>query len=464
MLTKLEKRQCAINELVETEIRYLKSLSLLHSLLLEPLIPFIMENDPDTGKILEDMDKDLVGIISVSDFLLLELGICEAMSKDQIAQVKEGYEDPEQKVLHHDLFIRVAETTTIDKVILALQGLSPFFRKYTAYMDSHWALMDFFSKFVKNKSAAEYQKLQELEANPFLEHQNLQGMLIKPVQRIPRYSLVVAEMLKRTEENDPYHQPLTTLLASIDSVATDVNDKLNDMERRRELIDLARKLSGSHTEIFVPHRRLLKTGPCQKSNRRSKLQPRKLILFSDELWYTTETFVFKRRSPLIYMEIVEDQVNVADHGFTIRTPEKTFTLYFEDAIDCVDWRNSITAAINEVKRKSTLRYTPDMAATWIPDDRTSDCMGCGVTFTFFNRRHHCRVCGRIYCSKCTPHRIVISSLSAEPARTCRWCYSEHIGERSITPPVWKDRQEGTVTMDNPLRTISPPAIRNSQHL
>lgn len=34
-----------------------------------------------------------------------------------------------------------------------------------------------------------------------------------------------------------------------------------------------------------------------------------------------------------------------------------------------------------------------MAPKWIHDHETSMCMKCGMTFTFFVRRHHCRGCG-----------------------------------------------------------------------
>lgn len=44
---------------------------------------------------------------------------------------------------------------------------------------------------------------------------------------------------------------------------------------------------------------------------------------------------------------------------------------------------------------------------WQPDLATSDCSICGTAFTFLNRRHHCRRCGRLVCATCSPHRITI---------------------------------------------------------
>lgn len=44
---------------------------------------------------------------------------------------------------------------------------------------------------------------------------------------------------------------------------------------------------------------------------------------------------------------------------------------------------------------------------WQPDDELSACSICGHAFTFLNRRHHCRRCGRLVCGPCSPHRITI---------------------------------------------------------
>ncbi|KAF2110986.1 FYVE zinc finger-domain-containing protein [Lophiotrema nucula] len=44
---------------------------------------------------------------------------------------------------------------------------------------------------------------------------------------------------------------------------------------------------------------------------------------------------------------------------------------------------------------------------WQPDAEVTSCPVCGSQFTFFHRKHHCRKCGRVVCSGCSPHRITI---------------------------------------------------------
>jgi hypothetical protein len=45
---------------------------------------------------------------------------------------------------------------------------------------------------------------------------------------------------------------------------------------------------------------------------------------------------------------------------------------------------------------------------WMPDRSCRMCYDCDSQFTIFNRRHHCRMCGRVFCGKCTLNTISAS--------------------------------------------------------
>ena len=36
----------------------------------------------------------------------------------------------------------------------------------------------------------------------------------------------------------------------------------------------------------------------------------------------------------------------------------------------------------------------------MPDEHCHQCYDCGDRFTTFRRRHHCRICGHIFCKRC----------------------------------------------------------------
>lgn len=39
--------------------------------------------------------------------------------------------------------------------------------------------------------------------------------------------------------------------------------------------------------------------------------------------------------------------------------------------------------------------------SWQPDSESDSCTLCGDLFTFFNRKHHCRKCGKLVCGACS---------------------------------------------------------------
>ncbi|XP_012287062.1 WD repeat and FYVE domain-containing protein 3 isoform X1 [Orussus abietinus] len=65
-----------------------------------------------------------------------------------------------------------------------------------------------------------------------------------------------------------------------------------------------------------------------------------------------------------------------------------------------------------------------VADHWLKDEGADSCVGCGVRFNLYERRHHCRNCGQVFCSKCSRFESKISRLGIlKPVRVCQGCYS-----------------------------------------
>ena len=73
---------------------------------------------------------------------------------------------------------------------------------------------------------------------------------------------------------------------------------------------------------------------------------------------------------------------------------------------------------------------------WIQDKKVDKCYECNISFSFLTRKHHCRLCGRIFCYDCCNqfcevpeilHTITNQSLwffESETQRTCNKCFTE----------------------------------------
>ena len=49
---------------------------------------------------------------------------------------------------------------------------------------------------------------------------------------------------------------------------------------------------------------------------------------------------------------------------------------------------------------------------WMPDKLCKQCYSCDVPFSVFRRRHHCRICGQVFCSTCSAYFVEIGSTNA----------------------------------------------------
>ncbi|KAG2498194.1 hypothetical protein HYH03_003948 [Edaphochlamys debaryana] len=63
---------------------------------------------------------------------------------------------------------------------------------------------------------------------------------------------------------------------------------------------------------------------------------------------------------------------------------------------------------------------------WLPDSHASECLSCHMPFRPFTRlRHHCRLCGKIFCSACCHKRALLPPKYGvrTPQRVCELCSS-----------------------------------------
>ncbi|XP_034530705.1 zinc finger FYVE domain-containing protein 26 [Notolabrus celidotus] len=80
------------------------------------------------------------------------------------------------------------------------------------------------------------------------------------------------------------------------------------------------------------------------------------------------------------------------------------------------------------KRRSSAKFQPPdqppARKDWVPDTKQHVCMVCKrERFTMFNRRHHCRRCGRLVCHACSENKMPVEGCPGEEVRVCNQCYA-----------------------------------------
>ncbi|KAF8213360.1 hypothetical protein K438DRAFT_1565458 [Mycena galopus ATCC 62051] len=104
--------------------------------------------------------------------------------------------------------------------------------------------------------------LKRCRISPRHSQLNLEGYLLLPVQRIPRYRLLLEELLRATPPTYEYmDDPLDRSLAEISLLANNMNEGKRESESRRKLVQWQSRIRGKFPSPLVqPHRRLIMDG------------------------------------------------------------------------------------------------------------------------------------------------------------------------------------------------------------
>uniref|UniRef100_A0A672V8Q9 Zinc finger FYVE domain-containing protein 26 n=1 Tax=Strigops habroptila TaxID=2489341 RepID=A0A672V8Q9_STRHB len=96
---------------------------------------------------------------------------------------------------------------------------------------------------------------------------------------------------------------------------------------------------------------------------------------------------------------------------------------------------------------------PPPKQQWIPDDTETICMVCKTErFTMFNRRHHCRRCGRLVCSSCSTKKMAVEACRENLSRVCDQCYSYYNREHLPAEPTKTSNNDYSTVVRIPKAT------------
>nr|XP_020040641.1 T-lymphoma invasion and metastasis-inducing protein 2 [Castor canadensis] len=272
-LSDADRLRKVIQELVDTEKSYVKDLSCLFELYLEPLQneTFLTQDEMESlfGSLPEMLEFQKVfletledGISASSDFNILET--------------------PSQ----------------FRKLLFSLGGsflyYADHFKLYSGFCANHIKVQKVLERAKTDKAFKAF-----LDArNPTKQHSStLESYLIKPVQRVLKYPLLLKELVSLTDHESEEHYHLTEALKAMEKVASHINEMQKIYEDYGTVFDqLVAEQSGTEKEVTE-----LSMGELLMHSTVSWLNPF-LSLGKARKDLELTVFVFKRAVILVYKE------------------------------------------------------------------------------------------------------------------------------------------------------------------
>merc|ERR550532_3445541 len=127
--------------------------------------------------------------------------------------------------------------------------------------------------------------VESFEQSPKCGMLKVKHHMLKPIQRIPQYRLLLQDYKKQLDEESPDYKDTLTALTIVSDVAEHANDSMKYGETLTKFLEIQNSLIGQF-EVIKPGRNLIKEGVLNKMSRK-EVQPRKLYLFNDVLLYCT---------------------------------------------------------------------------------------------------------------------------------------------------------------------------------
>eukprot|EP01090_Pellita_catalonica_P015405 TRINITY_DN4177_c0_g1_i1.p1 TRINITY_DN4177_c0_g1~~TRINITY_DN4177_c0_g1_i1.p1 ORF type:complete len:1133 (+),score=222.54 TRINITY_DN4177_c0_g1_i1:341-3400(+) len=406
------RRQMIVNEILSTEKSYLFSLEFAITNYMIPL------------KIKSQAKDDVVK----SEHIPIIFGNIDEVYKTNLLLLTKL-----EKLISTDFDL---DHTCIGPAFLEIV---PKFEVYMTYVSSHKDSILTVNKYVDKVAFLEFSE--EVKKKPNGSQLDLPALLITPVQRIPRYRLLLADLLKRTEPTHPDYENLAKALALVSDLAMRVNKEMEKEENYVKICMIQKSLIGGCPALLTATRLYVREGSLVKICRKVP-KKRWFWLFNDSLLYgsvvvtqskkTTkhkteggiQLYTFHRLIPFdrgCKVSSINDTVAIKN-AFQFMSNDKSFTVFARTYAEKLSWIADINAQLERLRKASKGEDNDGAAPVWVPDKDTSKCQMCNTTFNMIKRRHHCRNCGKVVCGACSSKKRRVAKLKEKEKRVCNFCY------------------------------------------
>uniref|UniRef100_A0A8C5U3B6 FYVE, RhoGEF and PH domain containing 2 n=1 Tax=Malurus cyaneus samueli TaxID=2593467 RepID=A0A8C5U3B6_9PASS len=324
-----------------------------------------------------------------------------------------------------------------------IQKLAPFLKMYGEYVKNFDKAVELITAW-SEKSPPFQELIADIQvcANLTLQHH-----MLEPVQRIPRYELLLKDYVRKLPPQSPDRSDAEKALEMIFMVAKHSNAAIAEMERLQNLWVVYQRL-GLEDDIVDPSNELIKEGPIQKiSTRNNSTSEKYLFLFNNMLLYCVPKVIQVGAEFQVHLRIDVEGMKVRElkdtefpHTFLVSGKKRSLELQppvplqpclplqaFQDAIDRKEKRSeTFKTAVHGLETDTPALKTEELglrAPQWVRDNLVTMCMRCKEPFNAITRRrHHCRACGYVVCARCSDYKAELQYDGNRPNRVCQECY------------------------------------------
>ncbi|XP_060931073.1 faciogenital dysplasia [Limanda limanda] len=344
-----------------------------------------------------------------------------------------------------------------------LQKLAPFMKMYGEYVKNFDRAMDLVNTWTQRSSQFK-SVVQNIQKQDVCGNLTLQHHMLEPVQRIPRYELLLKDYLKKLPDDALDRKDAEKAVELISTAANHSNAAIRKMEKMNKLLEVYERLGGEE-DIVNPANELIKEGHIKKmSAKNGTAQDRYLYLFNNMVLYCVpklrlmgQKFSVRERIDIAGMEVQENMKQNLPHTFAIIGKQRSLELQARTAEEKEDWIQVILATIERHKQNSETfnkafnssfsredDHLPDSPGPWCNQSMDSDserlherkssrkkdkekqtCKGCNESFNFTKRKHHCKSCGAAICAKCS------KTLDNKTSRVCPECFEASLSLENL---------------------------------
>lgn len=183
---------------------------------------------------------------------------------------------------------------------------------------------------------------------------------------------------------------------------------------------LLRQISMSACETFLSPLSLMLDSSRKSDASLSNHDPRTAVQLRTALKRLKEIMEGKSQvcTPKMTRPFLSQMYIFFSHSYIVAGIEKIELLWNE--VECKTPAGLWSSCFADVSSSKD----SDLKQYWMPDSQCKECYDCNEKFTTFRRRHHCRLCGQIFCSRCCNQEIPGKFMGY----TGRWCTSIRLSD------------------------------------